>query len=99
MDSKVNRYREQWNNHIDDNFESILPITLYRVTWKNEKDECFEFWSENYKSAFDKKYEIDHSNGSLIYLNFESWYSYRSFEHDKLFGRIKRDKGWWEIST
>jgi len=97
MESKVNRYREQWNNHVEDNFESIMPITLYRVTWKNVQGEFFEFWSDDKKVVSKKKYEIDHSEDSLIYINFESWFAYRSIEHDKKFGRIERERGWWEL--
>jgi len=93
---EVNRFREQWNRNVNDNFESIMPITIYRVTWKNEGEEYFEFWTENEKVANRKKYEIDHSNGQLIYVNFESWFAYRSFEHDRRFGFDGRELGWWE---
>ena len=94
--SEVNRYREQWNRNVNDNFESIMPVTIYRITWKNEGEEYFEFWTESEKVASRKKYEIDHSNGQLIYVNFESWFAYRSFEHDKRFGFDGRELGWWE---
>ena len=78
----VNRFREQWNNKKEDNFGSVMPITIYRVTWKNKKDEFFEFWSESEE---------------LSYINFESWFAYRSIEHDERFGFTKRERGWWEI--
>ncbi len=96
MYTKTNRYREQWNNHVDDNFKSEMPLVLYRVTWKNDEDKYFEFWTESYDLASKKKYEIDHSKGMLIYLNFESWKAYRSDVHDERFGYDGRKFGWWE---
>ena len=58
----VNRFREQWNNKKEDNFGSVMPITIYRVTWKNKKDEFFEFWSESEEVATRKKCDIDYDN-------------------------------------
>ena len=92
----VNRFREQWNNKKEDNFGSVMPITIYRVTWKNKKDEFFEFWSESEEVATRKKCDIDYDN-ELSYINFESWFAYRSIEHDERFGFTKRERGWWEI--
>ena len=91
----VNKFREQWNNTIEDGFGSLMPLTIFRVTWKNENDEYFERWYGSEKEAFDKKYEIDHNN-ELRYINFESWFAYRSDEHDKRFGYTDRERGWWE---
>lgn len=94
--SDVNRYRNQWDNDKDDNFGSIMPITIYRVTWKDSDGEFHEFWTESKDAAFKKKYAIDHSNGAMQYVNFEGWFAYRSFEHDKRFGRTPREREWWE---
>jgi len=91
----VNRFREQWNNDIEDNFGSIMPLMLFRVTWKDNGGNCLEFWTESYQAAFEKKYLIDHSNDHE-YINFESWFAYRGDEHDKRFGRRGREFGWWE---
>jgi len=91
----VNRFREQWNNDKEDNFGSVMPLMIYRLTWKNKEGEFFEFWSEQESVAVNKKSEIDH-NQNLIYINFESWFAYRSDEHDKRFGYTKRELGWWE---
>jgi len=91
----VNKFREQWNNTIEDGFGSLMPLTIFRVTWKNKNNEYFEHWTESEKSAFDIKYEIDHNN-ELSYVNFESWFAYRSDEHDKRFGYTDRERGWWE---
>ncbi len=79
-----------------DNLLSLMPVTIYRVTWIDSKGERCEFLTRSYQAAFDRKYEIDHSNGEEEYLNFESWFAYRSREHDRQFGRINREKGWWK---
>lgn len=92
----VNKFRPQWENNVDDGFGTLMPITIYRVTWKDQRGEYCEYWTEEYMSAFDKKYEIDHSDGKMEYVNFESWFAYRSDEHDKRFGKTSREKGWWE---
>ena len=91
----VNKFREQWNNTIEDGFGSLMPLTIFRVTWKNENDEYFERWYGSEQEAVDKKCEIDHNN-ELSYVNFESWFAYRSDEHDKRFGYTERQRGWWE---
>ena len=91
----VYKYREQWNNTVDDGFGCVMPLTIFRVTWKNKNNEYFEFWCETEKKASDKKYEIDHCD-ELSYVNFESWFAYRSDEHDKRFGSVNRKRGWWE---
>ncbi len=91
----VNKFREQWNNEKEDNFGSVMPILIYRVTWKNKNNEYFEFWSESEEIATRKKCDIDYDN-ELDYVNFESWFAYRYDEHDKRFGYTKREKGWWE---
>ena len=96
MSEDVNRYREQWNNHIDDHFGSVMPITIFRVTWKDPEGDYCEYWTESIEQAHQKKWDIDHSDGKLAYINFESWLSYRSDEHDRRFGRIPRERGWWE---
>lgn len=79
---EINKYREQWNNKVEDNFSQLMPVTVYRVTWNDIDSNYFECWCESEKAAFDKKYEIDHNN-VLEYVNFESWFAYRSDEHDK----------------
>ena len=94
VENVVNKYREQWNNTVEDGFGNLMPITIYRVTWKDKANIYYEFWTESEGAAARKKYEIDH--GDLIYVNFESWFSYRSDEHDKRFGPTKRKRGWWE---
>ena len=97
MSKEVNRYRNQWDNDKEDNFGSIMPITIYRVVWKDKSSGKYnEFWTEDELKAYEKKDEIDHSDGALIYVNFESWFAYRSDEHDKRFGGRNRERGWWE---
>jgi len=89
-------------NLINDTVDKPSPLTLYRVSWKDVNGTDCQFWTEDYQKAFDKKYEIDHSeelpNGRRLmqYLNFESWFCYKSDVHDVHFGKIKREKGWWE---
>jgi hypothetical protein len=93
----VNRFREQWNNDKEDNFGAVMPIMIYRVTWKDKNtNEFFEFWCESESTALVKKSQIDLDN-ELSYINFESWFAYRSDEHDKRFGFSKRERGWWEL--
>ncbi len=92
----VNRFRNQWDSNVDDGWGPLMPITLYRVTWRDESGKFHQFWTDSYDEAFNKKYEIDHSNNRLTYVNFESWLSYRSDEHDKRFGSGTRERGWWE---
>jgi len=96
MNDEVNRYRNQWDNQKEDNFGSIMPIFIYRVVWKDENLKYCEFWTESEKMALDKKWEIDHSDGKLSYVNFEGWYAYRAMEHDERFGRNGRALNWWE---
>jgi hypothetical protein len=96
MTNQVNKYRNQWDKDKDDNFGSVMPIMVYRVTWKDRDGVFYEFWSESENTAVLKKCEIDYSQGKYQYVNFESWFAYRSDEHDKRFGRVNRDKGWWE---
>ncbi len=93
---EVNKYREQWNNTIEDNYGKLMPVTVYRLTWKNKTNQHFEFWSESEEVAVNKKREIDYSN-EFEYVNFESWFAYRSDEHDERFGYSKRERGWWEV--
>lgn len=92
----VNKFRNQWDAHLDDGRDELMPVTIYRVTWNDESGEFRQFWTDSYDEAFKKKYEIDHSGNVLTYVNFESWFSYRSDEHDRRFGNGNRDKGWWE---
>jgi hypothetical protein len=82
-------------DHLIDNLGSIMPIVIYRVTWQ-EDGVNREFLTRSEDEAHRKKDAIDHSNGKMRYLNFESWFAYRSFEHDDRFGEIKRERGWWE---
>jgi hypothetical protein len=98
---EVNRYRNQWHNHIEDNFGSIMPLPIWRVTWKDENDEYQELWTQSKEKALKKKQEVDHSDGRLKYVNFEGWLAYRFNEHDKRFGWDKRpvehkERDWWE---
>ena len=93
----INKYRDQWNNTVDDGYGKYMPITVFRVTWKDKSNQYYEFWTESESVAFAKKYEIDH-NRDLDYVNFESWFAYRSEEHDKRFGYLPRERGWWESS-
>jgi len=79
-----------------DNLSSQMPVAIYRVTWIDSKGERCELLTRSYQAAYDRKYEIDHSHGKEQYLNFESWFAYRSWEHDRLFGRSDREWGWWE---
>ena len=92
----IDKFRAQWDAHLDDGWGKLMPVTIYRVTWKDASGEFRQFWTDSYDEAFKKKYEIDHSRGVLTYVNFESWFSYRSEEHDRRFGKGKREKGWWE---
>ncbi len=91
----INKYREQWNNTVEDGYGKLMPITVYRVTWKDKANKYYEFWSETEQVAAFKKRDIDHDD-ELEYVNFESWFAYRSDEHDKRFGYTKREKKWWE---
>jgi hypothetical protein len=96
---EINRFRNQWDKDMDDNFGSTMPILIYRVTWKNEGGIFQELWTESKESALKKKYEIDHSDGKMTYVNYEGWFAYRTDEHDKRFGRIPRDREWWDSSS
>ncbi len=98
MNDEVNRYRNQWDNHKEDNFGSIMPIKIFRVVWKDERDNYCEFWTESEKLAYEKKHQIDHSNGEFRYINFEGWFAYRFDEHDKRFGGplTLREREWFE---
>ena len=92
----IDKFRAQWDAHLDDGWGKLMPVTIYRVTWKDESGEFYQFWTDSYDEAFKKKHEIDHSRGALTYVNFESWLSYRSDEHDRRFGARNRERGWWE---
>jgi hypothetical protein len=92
----ANKFRNQWDSNVDDEWGPLMPITLYRVTWKDENGQFRQYWTDNYDEAFSKKYEIDYSGNRLTYVNFESWLSYRSDEHDRRFGTGNRERGWWE---
>ena len=99
---KVNRYRAQWENE-EDNFSSVMPVQLYRVTWKDNTGACFEFWTEDINAAHRKKDDIDHCDydqslgkKTLHYINFESWFAYRRKEHEERIGRVNAEHGWWD---
>ena len=77
----VNKYRCQWES-VEDNLASAMPFHLYRVTWKDLENNYHEFWSEKINLALEKKDKIDQSR-VLEYINFESWYAYRSEVYDK----------------
>lgn len=96
MSIEINKHRNQWDNKIEDNFGTIMPIMIYRVVWKDENLRYCEFWTESEKLAINKKSQIDHSDGKLSYVNFEGWFAYRAMEHDAKFGRKGRDLHWWE---
>lgn len=96
---KVNRFRNQWENHIDDNFASIMPMAIYRVTWKDRNDQYQEFWTESDAESRSRQHLIKRSEGELTFLNFEVWFAYRSFEHDAMFGRGERERDWWEARS
>jgi hypothetical protein len=97
--AKVNRFRKQWENNIEDNYGSIMPIMIYRVTWIDREKKNHEYWSSNRHDAHMKKSAIDHSNGEFEYSNFEGWYAYRTEEHDKRFGAKFRESEWWEAKN
>ena len=78
------------------NLCSAMPVMIERVTWLNAKGDPCELLTRSYQKAFDRKHKIDHSCGEEEYLNFESWFAYRSWEHDRRFGRTNRERGWWE---
>ena len=78
---ETNKYKSQ-EYFNDDNLVQDMPFHIYRVTWKDTHDNYFEFWSEKYTSAWDKKFEIDHSE-EFEYLNFESWFAFRSDFYEK----------------
>ena len=102
MDEDINRYRNQWEKNTPDNLGSIMPLAIWRVTWKDENGQYQEFWTDSKEKALRKKCnEIDRSDGQLKYVNFEGWLAYRFDEHDKRFGFNKRPKelqrlDWWE---
>ena len=52
-------------------------------------------WFRTEEEAFRCKYDIDHSDGTQKYLNFERWYAYTEYEHEDLIGPINRERGWW----
>lgn len=54
-----------------------LPLHLYCLAWKDGDNNHFEFWSNDFGEAMDKKYEIDH-NHDLYFLSFDTWYGFRS---------------------
>jgi hypothetical protein len=91
----INRFRAQWEQDVPDEFETEMPVELFRVTWK-EKEEFYERWFGSQKEALEEKWAIDHSNGVKSYVNFERWYGYRDKEHDRLVRPIPRERGWWE---
>ncbi len=97
MNDVVNRYRNQWDNHKEDNFGSIMPLLIYRVVWKDENGKYCELWTESEEAALEKKTSVEHSNGKYTYVNFEGWYAYRSDEHVKRFLTPKRELTWWDI--
>lgn len=68
---EINRFRSQWDKYTGDNIGSIMPLLIYRVTWKDEDSIFPEFWTESKESAIRKKYEIDHSHGKIAYVNYE----------------------------
>jgi hypothetical protein len=70
----INKFTNQGED-FDENIHLISPVKLFRVTWKDEKNNHHEFWTSSNEESFNKKYEIDHSE-SLTYINFESWYGY-----------------------
>jgi hypothetical protein len=93
-EGKVNMHRCQWEQDIEDNFGSMMPLTLFRVTW-TEGGVPREYWTNSEEDAGKKKYEIDHTAG-LAYRNFEGWFAYRFDEHDKRFGYLRRNcYVWW----
>ena len=90
----IDEFRRQGDVDPPDNFYLIMPVAVYRVTWK-EAGENKEAWFRTEEEAFRCKYGIDHSSGAQKYLNFERWYAYREYEHDNLIGPIERERGWW----
>ncbi len=78
---RTNKYRYHWDNE-EDGLASKMPFHLYRVTWKDSVNNYHEFWSEKSSVAVEKKDEIDQSR-VLEYINFESWYAYRSDVYDR----------------
>lgn len=97
--AKINKFRKQWENTVDDNYGSIMPIMMYRVTWTDREKRGHEFWSSNRHEAHMKKSAIDLSNGEFEYSNFEGWFAYRTDEHDKRFGAKFRESEWWEVKS
>jgi hypothetical protein len=95
MTININKFRKQGDNKKEDNFGVVMPIQIFRLTWKNVDNEFFEFWSQNEIEAVNKKSKID-LDSQLEYLNFESWFAYRCDEHDKRFGYLEREHGWWD---
>lgn len=91
IQAKINRFRKQWENNIEDNYGSIMPIMIYRVTWIDREKKNHEYWSSNRHVAHMKKHAIDQSSGEFEYSNFEGWYAYRTDEHDKRFGAKFRE--------
>jgi hypothetical protein len=96
MDSdKIDQFRHQGNIDPPDNFYRIMPLAVFRVTWR-ENGENKEAWfrTEQLATRF-KIDELDHSDGAREYLNFERWYAYRENEHDVMIRHIERERGWW----
>jgi len=93
-DSSVDQFRRQADVCPPDNFHRIMPVAVFRVTWK-EAGENKEAWFRTEEEASRCKYEVDHSCGRQEYLNFECWYAYREYEHEDLVGPLKRESGWW----
>jgi hypothetical protein len=90
----IDEFRRQGDVEPPDNFHRIMPVAVFRVTWK-EAGENKEAWFRTEEEAFRCKYGIDHSYGKQEYLNFERWYAYREYEHEDLIGPVKRERGWW----
>ena len=94
MNDEIDQFRRQGDVDPPDNFHRIMPVAVYRVTWK-EAGEYKEAWFRTEEEAFRCKYGIDHSSGAQKYLNFERWYAYREYEHEDLIGPIELERGWW----
>jgi len=91
----VHKFRAQWEQDIEDNFGTIMPLIVFRVTWSTPDGKNHEFWSNSEEEALGKKFVIDHSEEGLRYINYEGWFAYRFDEHDRRFGYLPRDCEWW----
>jgi len=58
-----------------DNIEYVMPVTSYRVTRIDDKGNFRELITRSLEEAQTRKYEVNHSNGSESYLNFQSWFA------------------------